>query len=106
MSSEVVKREPSRVAYSLPQGQELAQLMDLCRTLGTCPYYIKMGAGGVLAVALTARELRLPFMMCLNGGMYTFDGKVSLSAQLMNMMKSARIGIGSLRDFSMSQQGP
>jgi len=86
MSNEVVKREPSRVAYSLPQGQELAQLMDLCRTLGTCPYYIKMGAGGVLAVALTARELRLPLMMCLNGGMYTFDGKVSLSAQLMNMM--------------------
>lgn len=45
-----------------------------------------MGAGGVLAIWLTARELNLPVMMCLNGGLYTFDGKVTMSAQLMNMM--------------------
>jgi hypothetical protein len=62
------------------------QMIAVCRTLATCPYYQKLGPGGVLAIWLTAREMGLPPMMCLNGGMYTFSGAVSLSSQLMNMM--------------------
>ncbi len=85
MSNDLVKVE-SRNVQSMPQGQELTQLMELSKTLATCPYYQKMTPGGVLAVCLTARELNLPVMMCLNGGLYTFDGKVTMSAQLMNMM--------------------
>src|SRR5574337_1039868 len=69
-----------------PTEKEFQQIMTICHQLGTCPFYAKLGTGGVLAVWLTARELGLPVMMCLNGGLYTFDGKVSLSAQLMNMM--------------------
>lgn len=86
MGNELVKTESSRVVQSMPMGQELTQLLDLSKTLATCPYYQKMTPGGVLAVCLTARELNLPVMMCLNGGLYTFDGKVTMSAQLMNMM--------------------
>ena len=66
--------------------QEVGQLMQIAECLGTCPFYQKIGKGGVLAIWMTAREFNLPPMMCLNGGLYTFDGKVSLSAQLMHMM--------------------
>jgi len=75
-----------RNILSMPIGQELAQLVEISKTLASCPFYQKIGAGGVLAVWLTARELNLPVMMSLNGGLYTFDGKVTMSAQLMNMM--------------------
>jgi hypothetical protein len=85
MSNDLVKVE-NRIVQSMPQGQELTQLLELSKTLASVPYYQKMTPGGVLAVCLTARELNLPVMMCLNGGLYTFDGKVTMSAQLMNMM--------------------
>lgn len=75
-----------RNIFSMPVGQELSQLVEISKTLASCPFYKNMGPGGVLAIWLTARELNLPVMMCLNGGLYTFDGKVTMSAQLMNMM--------------------
>lgn len=65
---------------------EIGQFMELSGVLATCPYYQKLGKGGILAIILTAKEMGLPPMACLNGGMYTFSGAVSLSAQLMNMM--------------------
>lgn len=65
---------------------EIGQFMELAGVLATCPYYQKLGKGGILAIILTAKEMGLPPMACLNGGMYTFSGAVSLSAQLMNMM--------------------
>jgi hypothetical protein len=80
------QQAPARNPISMPIGQELNQITDVCRSLGTCKFYQGIGIGGVLAVWLTARELGLPPMMCLNGGLYTFDGKVTMSAQLMNMM--------------------
>jgi hypothetical protein len=75
-----------RNSFAMPVGQEMDQIVAVCKVLATCPYYQKLGPGGVLAIYLTAREMNLPLMMCLNGGMYTFSGLVSLSAQLMNMM--------------------
>ncbi len=76
----------NRNSFSIPAGQEMDQIISVCKVLATCPYYQKLGPGGVLAIYLTAREMNLPLMMCLNGGMYTFSGLVSLSAQLMNML--------------------
>lgn len=76
----------TRSSFSMPVGQEMDQIISVCKVLATCPYYQKLGPGGVLAIYLTAREMNLPLMMCLNGGMYTFSGLVSLSAQLMNML--------------------
>ena len=72
--------------FSFPLAQEMTQIMDVCKVLATCPYYQKLGLGGIVAIYLTAKELNLPPMMCLNGGMYTFSGQVSLSAQMINMM--------------------
>ncbi len=66
--------------------QEVGQLMQISAALGECPFYQGIGKGGVLAIWMTAREFGLPPMMCLNGGMYTWNGKVTLSSQLMHMM--------------------
>ena len=72
--------------FNAPNSQELDQLVKFCQVLSTAPFYAKMGPGGVLAIYLTAKEMGLPLMACLNGGLYTYDGKVTLSAQLMNML--------------------
>lgn len=66
--------------------EELNKLVDICRVLASAPFYQKLGPGGVLAIYLTAREMDLPPMYCLNGGMYNVEGKVVLSGQLINMM--------------------
>ncbi len=84
---EINRQAPAvKSVFSMPLAQEMTQLINMSETLAKAPFYQKMGSGGVLAIWLTAKELNLPPMTCLNGGLYTFDGKVTMSAQLMNMM--------------------
>lgn len=70
----------------MPSIQEMKDLAEICKTLSQAPFYQKLGASGVLAIWLTARELNVPPMLSLNGGLHNIEGKVSMSAQLMNMM--------------------
>lgn len=89
MSNELAKYETTSIASanrSMPSGKELAEFMETAKMLAMCPYYQKLGPHGILSIWLTAREMNLPPMMCLNGGMYTFSGLVTLSSGLMNMM--------------------
>ncbi len=65
---------------------EISQLMQVSQVLAESPFYQKLGASGVLAIYLTAVELGLPVMYCLNGGLYNVEGKVTLSANAINMM--------------------
>jgi hypothetical protein len=79
----------NQVAYrmnSFPSMQEMHQLVEVSKVLASAPFYQKLGPGGVLAIYLTAREMNLPVMFCLNGGLHNIEGKAVLSAQLMNMM--------------------
>ena len=71
--------------FSVPSTQEITEIASICNTLGKTPYYQKLGAGGCLAIWLTAREMGLPPMAGLNGLLWTFDGKVTISAQGLNM---------------------
>jgi hypothetical protein len=73
-------------SFLAPSANEIGQITEFCKVLANTPFYQKLGVGGVMAIYLSSRELQLPFMACLNGGLYTFDGKVTMSAQLMNMM--------------------
>lgn len=73
-------------AFSLPQGQELMQVMQLCKEVANSPFYQKLGPGGVLSIYLTAKELNLPFMFCLNGGLHNVQGKVTMAATTMASM--------------------
>ena len=70
----------------LPKNLEAEEIFKWGHELGKCPFYQKLGPGGVIAVVLTARELGLPPMACLNGGLHNIEGKVSISAQMMNAM--------------------
>jgi hypothetical protein len=89
MSNEITKIEPLN---QLPTGikamseRDMRELMEFTKHLANAPYYQKMGPGGVLAIWLTAKEMGLPPMMCLNGGMYTFSGQVTLSAKVINLL--------------------
>lgn len=77
---------PALKTFSMPKGQELTDLTNFCKVMADSPAYRKLGPGGVMSIVLTAKELNLPMMPCLNGGMYNFSGTVSLSAQLMQAM--------------------
>lgn len=76
----------SKSLVNLPQGQELIQVMQLCKEIAGAPFYHKLGPGGVLAIYLTAKELNLPFMFCLNGGLHNVQGKVTMAATTMASM--------------------
>ncbi len=78
--------EVARYNFNMPLGNELDQLITFCTVMANCPYYTKLGAAGIMSIYLTAKELNLPFMASLNGGMYPVNGLVTLSAQMMNMM--------------------
>ena len=86
---------PMQMATSLPANADCKQLpiqiegehiWKWAQMLGGCPFYQKLGAGGVAAIILTARELKLPPMACLNGLLYNVDGKITMSGQLINTM--------------------
>lgn len=72
--------------FSMPSPQEMQQLIDFCKVMANSPFYQKLGAGGVMAIYLTAKEYDLPFMACLNGGLHTFDGKVTFSAIMIDAL--------------------
>jgi hypothetical protein len=44
------------------------------------------GKAGIFSIMLYARELGLPPMQCIMGGMHNIQGKIELSARLMNSM--------------------
>ncbi len=89
MTNALQKSEPQN---HLPTGikgmseKDMKDLVEFTKQLAQAPYYAKMGPGGVLAIWLTAKEMGLPPMMCLNGGMYTFSGQVTLSSKVINML--------------------
>lgn len=70
----------------LPILQEAQEIFKWSHELAKCPFYQKLGTSGIIAILLTSRELGLPPMACLNGGLYHIDGKVSISAQMMNTL--------------------
>jgi len=72
--------------FSMPNAQEMQSLIEFCKVMATAPFYQKLGPGGVMAIYLTAKEYDLPFMACLNGGLHTFDGKVTFSAIMIDAL--------------------
>lgn len=72
--------------FSMPSPQEITSLIEFCKVMATSPFYQKLGPGGVMAIYLTAKEYDLPFMACMNGGLHTFDGKVTFSAIMIDAL--------------------
>jgi hypothetical protein len=70
----------------MPHGKDLTDIVDFCKCLASSPFYARLGVGGVLSIFLTAKELNMPFMCALNGGLHNIEGKVTMAAQTMGML--------------------
>jgi hypothetical protein len=74
------------LTFSMPNTQEIEQLINFCKVMASSPFYQKLGPGGVMAIYLTAKERDLPFMACLNGGLHSVDGKITYSALMIDAL--------------------
>jgi len=86
----VVATKAVPMSKPLPMGEEAKSMHDWAIALKDTKYYTEMvnsgGKNALLAIFLAARDLDISPSQALHGGMYIVKGKVSLSAQMMNMM--------------------
>lgn len=72
--------------FEMPSITEMQHLVSFCKVMSEAPFYAKLGAGGVLAIYMTAKERNLPFMSCLNGGLHAIEGKITFSGGMVAAM--------------------
>ena len=71
----------------IPSQQEMQTLENLSKYAMQSKFFDKIGSqGGLLSIMLYAKELGLPPMQCLFSGMHNIQGKIEISAALMNSM--------------------
>jgi len=85
-----VKEPKMELMTSLPTGQEADTILLWAKMMsGTKFYQSLVAAGGenaVVAVFLAARELGIPYIQAINGGLFIVQGRVFLSSQMMGML--------------------
>jgi len=91
MNEVAVYQSPSLI----PSQHEMAVFQTMAQTAVASKMYKGIGdEAGVMMIMLAARELQIPAMSALNGGLNIIQGKVEVSARLMNaMMRRAGIRI-------------
>lgn len=62
----------------------IEQTKELCSKLMQTPHYKKMGAEGIFAIVQKAKAVGVDPLDALNGGMYYVQGKVEMTASMMN----------------------
>src|SRR5580704_2105861 len=71
----------------IPSKDELFALDILVKNAVDSGYFKKLGGySGILMIALYAKEMGLPVMHSLYGGMQNIQGKIEISARMMNSM--------------------
>lgn len=74
----------------LPMGDEANTIIKWAGMMSETKFYQQMVATGgknaVVALFLAARELEIPPMQAINGGLWIVQGRVTLSAQMMGML--------------------
>lgn len=71
----------------VPSAQEIQVLQTIARTASSSGLYAGVGnEQKILMILLAARELGIKPMMALNGGLWNIQGKIEISARLMNSM--------------------
>ncbi|MGD2065778.1 MAG: hypothetical protein PVI43_01235 [Candidatus Bathyarchaeota archaeon] len=69
----------------IPNNHEMEVFNQMAKAAAKSPLYKRWGGfEGILMILLTARELGLPPMLSLNGGINNVQGKIELSARSMN----------------------
>lgn len=71
----------------IPQPEEIRAIEVMAKNAVESKYFDKLGGyAGLFSIAMYARELKLPIMHCLFGGMQSIQGKIQISPQLMNSL--------------------
>ena len=71
----------------VPAQSELTTMQTVARNAAASGLYTGVGSEQkILMILLAARELGIPPMQALNGGIYNIQGKIEISARLMNSM--------------------
>lgn len=66
--------------------KEIDTMQAMCTSLMKTKHYQQMGEAGLFAIVQKAKSLNLNPLEALNGGLYFVQGKVGMSAELMNSM--------------------
>lgn len=73
--------------HLIPSKDEYLVLDAIVKNASQSDYFKNLGGyTGIFSIAMYARELGLPVMQCLFGGMTNINGRITLSANIMNMM--------------------
>lgn len=98
-----------RESASIPSEHEMMVYHTMAEQAVTSKMYRGMGEkAGVMMIMLAARELGIPPMQALNGGLNIISGKVEISARMMNaLIRKAghKITISNSTDSSCTLQG-
>src|SRR2546429_1423283 len=71
----------------IPHENELQILQVVARNAASSGLYTNSGSEQkIFMILLAAKELRIPPMQALNGGIWNIQGKIEISARLMNAM--------------------
>lgn len=71
----------------IPSDRELQAMQLMAKNATQSKFFNTLnGESGILSIMLYAKELGLPLMQCLFGGMHNIQGKIELSSRLMNSM--------------------
>lgn len=69
-----------------PKNEEMQTLQVMAKAACNSKFYNNLGGeAGILSIMLLARELNIPPMQALSGGIWNIQGKVEMSARMMNM---------------------
>jgi len=70
--------------------KELQNTQKMCELLMKTSHYQKIGAAGIFAIVEKARSVGVDPVGALNGGMYFVQGKVEMTASMMNELIRAK----------------
>lgn len=71
----------------IPTADEIKSIETMAQNAHKSKYFEKIGGyEGIFAIAMYAREMGLPIMTSLFGGMQNIQGKITIAPQLMNSM--------------------
>lgn len=82
----MIRAQPCAIDFM----EDLQNTRNLAEALIKTKHYQQLGADGIFAVIQKAKSLNINPLDALNGGLYYVQGRVEMSAQLMNQLIRSR----------------
>ncbi len=83
MSNELAEYDENN---RVPDSKMLEAIAFMAKQANASKFYQSLGGeAGILSIMLLARELGVPLMQSISGGIWNIQGKVEMSARMMNM---------------------